>query len=263
MMLKTFALSLGILAAAGPALAQTAATAAELCDKGQVVTVRFNELIPGGTFDGFKAAASANQKFYRDRGINGNVQLVGRAMVRDAKTGTWSFSPNGVSTAHINSPMVRVDSNDPAWKAFVAQYDANSKVTAVQTLCYMPAIDETATIMSEIKRLEQVWVDKALSGDAAGLGAILDDSYMSYGKSKPETKADLLASTADPKKKPKAVSISDVTVRVEDDLAFAQGVWTETDSAGKVIRLSFLDIWKQDRRGAWKAIVSQVGPVGP
>lgn len=262
-MLKEIMIGLGALAASGAAMAQTAPTADALCAKGQVVTVRFNEIKPTGTIEGFNAAAVANQKFYRDKGIKGNVQLVGRAMVRDAATGTWSFSDKRASTAHVNPPGGgRGDPNDPAWKAFVAQYDANSTVTAQQTFCYMPAIDETATITAEIKKFEQVWADKAAAGDAAGLGALLDDSYMSYGKAKPETKADILANTADPKKRPASVKISDVTVKVDGGYAFAQGVWTETAKDGKVTSLSFLDIWKQDREGNWKAMMSQVGPVG-
>jgi len=262
-MFKEFMIGLGAIAAAGSAMAQTAPTADALCAKGEIVTVRFNELTPAGSFDGFNAAAVANQKYYRDKGITRNVQLVGRAMVRDAATGTWSFSDKRVSTAHVNPPSGRADTNDPAWKAFVAQFDANSTVTAQQTFCYTPAIDETATIVAEIKKFEQVWADTAAAGNAAGLGALLDDSYISYGKAKPETKADLLASTADPKKRPASVKISDVTVKVDGGYAFAQGVWTETAKDGKVTVLSFFDVWKQSRDGAWKAMVSQVGPVSP
>ncbi|MCA3696954.1 DUF4440 domain-containing protein [Aquidulcibacter sp.] len=262
-MFKQVMIGLGALAASGAAMAQTAPTADALCAKGEIVTVRFNELTPNGTFDGFSAAAVANQKYYRDKGITRNVQLVGRVMVRDAATGTWSFSTKDVSTAHVSPPGRGQDVNDPAWKAFVAQYDANSKVTAQRMVCYSPAIDETATITAEIKKFEQVWADTAAAGDAAGLGALLDDSYMSYGKAKPETKADILASTADPKKRPASVKISDVTVKVDGGYAFAQGVWTETAKDGKVTVLSFFDVWKQDHDGAWKAMVSQVGPVSP
>jgi ketosteroid isomerase-like protein len=262
-MFKEFMIGLGALAASGAAMAQTAPTADALCAKGEIVRVRFNEIKPTGTFDGFKAASVANQNYYRDKGITRNVQLVGRAMVRDATTGTWSFSDQRVSTAHVNPPSGRADTNDPAWKAFVAQYDANSTVTAQQMFCYTPAIDETATITAEIKTFEQVWADKAAAGDAAGLGALLDDSYISYGKAKPETKAELLANTADPKKRPASVKISDVTVKVDGTYAFAQGLWTETATDGKVMKLSFFDVWKQDRDGTWKAMMSQVGPVGP
>ncbi len=260
-MFKEFIIGLGAMAAAGSAMAQTAPTADALCAKGEIVTVRFNELLPTGTFDGFNAASVANQKYYRDKGITRNVQLVGRAMVRDAATGTWSFSDKRVSTAHVNPPGGRGDTNDPAWKAFVAQYDANSTVTAQQMFCYTPAIDEAATIGAEIKKFEQVWADKAATGDAAGLGALLDDSYVSYGKAKPESKADLLASVADPKKRPASVKISDVTVKVDGAFAFAQGVWSEVGKDGKTTNLFFLDIWKQARDGTWKALMSQVSEV--
>ncbi len=262
-MFKEFMIGLGAFVAAGSAMAQTAPSADALCAKGEIVTVRFNELKPTGTFEGFNAATVANQKYYRDKGITRNVQLVGRAMVRDAASGTWSFSDKRASTAHVNPPSGRADTNDPAWKAFVAQYDANSTVTAQQMFCYTPAIDETATITAEIKKFEQVWADKAAAGDAAGLGALLDDSYISYGKAKPETKADILANTADPKKRPASVKVSDVTVKVDGTYAFAQGLWTETAKDGKITNLSFFDVWKQDRDGAWKAMMSQVGPVGP
>lgn len=260
-MFKEFMIGLGVLAIAGSAMAQTAATPEALCPDGEIVTVRFNELTLGGTFDGFKAAAAANQKYYRDRGINGNVQLVGRVMVRDPATGTWSFSPKDVSTAHANPPMGRGNPNDPDWKAFVAQYDSNSKMSAQRSVCYAPSIDETATITAEIKKFEQVWAEKAAAGDAAGLGALLDDSYVSYGKAKSESKADLLASTADPKKRPASVKISDVTVKVDGSFAFAQGIWSEIGRDGKTKNLFFLDIWKQGRDGTWKALMSQVSDV--
>ena len=262
-MFKEFIIGLGAMAAAGSAMAQTAATPEALCPKGEIVTVRFNELTPNGTFEGFNAAAVANQKFYRDKGINGNVQLVGRVLVRDPATRMWSISPKDVSTAHVNPPGRGGDPNDPAWKAFVAQYDANSKVSTQRMVCYTPSIDETATVTAEIKKFEQVWADSAVAANAAGLGALLDDSYISYGKAKPETKADLLANTADPKKRPAAVKISDVTVKVDGSYAFAQGLWTETGKDGKVTELSFFDVWKQHRDGVWKAMMSQVGPVSP
>ncbi len=260
-MFKEFVIGIGALAVAGSAMAQTAATPEALCPDGEIVTVRFNELTPSGTFDGFKAAAAANQKYYRDRGINGNIQLVGRVMVRDPATGTWSFSPKDVSTAHVNPPMGRGNPNDPDWKAFVAQYDANSKVSAQRSVCYAPPIDETATITAEIKKFEQVWADRVAAGDATGLGALLDDSYLSYGKAKPESKADILASAADPKKRPASVKISDLTVKVDGSFAFAQGVWSEVGKDGKTTNLFFLDIWKQGRDGTWKALISQVSDV--
>jgi ketosteroid isomerase-like protein len=260
-MFKEFMIGMGALAVAGSAMAQTAATPEALCPGGEIVTVRFNELTPGGTYEGFKSAAAANQKFYRDRGINGNVQLVGRVMLRDPATGTWSFSPKDVSTAHVNPPMGRGDPNDPAWKAFVAQYDANSKVSAQRSVCYAPPIDETATITAEIKKFEQVWADRVAAGDATGLGALLDDGYISYGKAKPESKADILASAADPKKRPTSVKISDLTVKVDGSFAFAQGVWSEVGKDGKTTNLFFLDIWKQGRDGTWKALMSQVSDV--
>jgi len=72
-MFKEITIGLGALAAAGSASAQTAATPEALCPKGELVTVRFNELTPGGTFEGFSAAAVGNQKYYQ----------IGRASCRE------------------------------------------------------------------------------------------------------------------------------------------------------------------------------------
>lgn len=262
-MLKEFLVGIGALAIASSAMAQTAATAEALCPSGQLVTVRFNEITPNGTVAGFTEAAIANQEYYRNRNIKGNYQLVGRVLVRDRATNTWSVSTKDASTAHVNPPMRRGNPDDPAWKAFVAQYDANSKVVAERLVCYTRAIDETAAITSEIQALEQAWADKFVAGDDAGIAALLDDSFVSYGQSKPENKAEFLAAFPEVSKRPASVRLSGLTIRVDGGHAFAQGIWTETARDGKVRTLSFLDVWKQGRDGGWKAIMSQAGEVRP
>jgi hypothetical protein len=262
-MLKEFLVGVSVLAVAGTSVAQTAATPEALCPSGDLITVRFSELTPNGTVAGFTEAASQNQKYYRDRNIKGNYQLVGQVLVRDPATNTWSVSPKEVSTAHVNPQLRGGNSEDPDWKAFVAQYNANSKIVTQKMVCYTPAIDETAAITSEILSLEQTWAEKFVAGDDAAIAALLDDSFVSYGQNKPENKAEFLAAFPEPSKRPATVGLSGLTVRVERGHAFAQGVWTETSRDGKVRTLSFLDVWRQERDGAWKAIMSQTGELRP
>lgn len=123
----------GIVAA--PALAQTAAsTSAWTCPVGQQQAVlRVNEIT--GTLAGYDQAVKDHVQWYRDHGYKENTITT---------TTVWGLGlgvPVAQSTTpqflsiHRNPPGVPSEKQDDAWKAFTAEYAANSKILATIVAC--------------------------------------------------------------------------------------------------------------------------------
>lgn len=134
LLILTATLSGTVLAA--PALAQTAApaTAASTCPSGQQEAVlRVSEIT--GTQAGYDQAVKDHIQWYRDHGYKDNT------ITNTAVWGLGLGAPVAQSTTpqvlsiHRNSPRVSSDKHDDAWKAFTANYAANSKILATIVAC--------------------------------------------------------------------------------------------------------------------------------
>jgi hypothetical protein len=110
-----------------------AADAATACKSGVPTMVRISALTPGGTRAAFDKATSDQIKWYRDHGITTNEVV--EASVLDSKTG--AVSPNEIMTLHYNAPSAAgtQPAPDAAYKAFVAEFRANSNITLEKLVC--------------------------------------------------------------------------------------------------------------------------------
>ncbi len=100
------------------------------CAGGQVPSVvRWSEIKPTGSADGFRQAVRDNLRWYRDHGYPQDqieaypVDLKGRPSAR------WFM------VVHRDYTEVSSDQQDAAWKAFVAAYGANADVREQQLVC--------------------------------------------------------------------------------------------------------------------------------
>ena len=109
------------------------------CD-GEIWVIRKSEIIPGGTLDGFKKAVADHNAWYRKNAVTGNAQRVGRVIVM-AKDQPPKLADTIVVTVHVNAPHDedKLPRNDAAWKTFVAEYRANSKIIEETPVCMDPA----------------------------------------------------------------------------------------------------------------------------
>lgn len=121
--------------ALSPGTSFAAKTSAEACPGGQVVTVRFSEIKPEGSKAGFDKAVADNQAWYAAHGHKKNKQVGGVVLERDKATGEWKPSATAVATVHLDPPSSDGAPPDEAWKAFVAGYDANSRIVYAGTIC--------------------------------------------------------------------------------------------------------------------------------
>lgn len=132
--MKTVMLALATLCLA-PTVASAASSPKDLCPNGQLAIIRFSEIKPTGSKAGFAKAAADNQAWYASHGLTQNHQVAGVVLMRDEK-GNWTESPNAVVTVHTNPPGPTAPAPDDAWKAFVAEYDANSTMKNQATICF-------------------------------------------------------------------------------------------------------------------------------
>ena len=118
---------------AAPSLAQDAMPACT----GSFAVVRVSEIKPGGTMKGFLDAAAAHQAWYRKNGVNDNEIVVSRVIVKDEKTGKFSYSNKEVITYHINPPDAKRTPNrgDADWNAYVKMYRDNSDMKSEYVTC--------------------------------------------------------------------------------------------------------------------------------
>ena len=108
--------------------------------EGEYWVIRKSEIIPGGTLDGFKKAVADHNAWYRKNGVTNNTQRVGRVVVA-AKDQAPKLADNIAVTIHTNAPHDedKLPRNDADWKAFVAEYRANSKIIEETPVCMDPA----------------------------------------------------------------------------------------------------------------------------
>jgi len=107
--------------------------------KGEVWIIRKSQIIPGGSYQGFLKAVADQSAWYRKNGVTTNEQRVGRVYDTDAQGRVTKLSDGTVETVHINSPkLASLPVNDDGWKAFVAEFQANSKIIDETEVCVNP-----------------------------------------------------------------------------------------------------------------------------
>lgn len=121
--------------AAGSAPVAAEEPEAWTCD-GRIAMLRRSEIIEGGSIEGFLEATRDHMAWYRNNGIDTNIQVVARVVERDSETGREIPSDREIVTLHIDPPdQEGLPVGDEAWEAFVAEYVANSKIVEARRIC--------------------------------------------------------------------------------------------------------------------------------
>ncbi len=123
------------LCAAALIASSAGALAAGPCKTGTPTIVRVSTIKAGGTRAGFDKAAMDQAKWYKDHGITANE--ITEAEVVDMKSGSLVPSATEVMTLHYNPPALvgKQPAVDDAYKAFVAEFRANSDITVEKLVC--------------------------------------------------------------------------------------------------------------------------------
>ena len=129
-----------VLASVGIAFAADAPAASPYAScKGEIWVIRKSQIIPGGTYEGFLKAVADQTAWYRKNGVTTNEQRSGKVFETDAQFNVTKLSSDMVETVHINAPkMKELPVNDAGWKAFVAEFQANSKIVEETQVCVNP-----------------------------------------------------------------------------------------------------------------------------
>jgi len=120
--------------AAAPAMA--AKSPLELCQGGQLASVRINTLKSPDSAAAYDKAAKDHVGWYRKRGMKENRLLTGPVLLFDRATGEWTASPTEVASLHLNqNTAVPPEKRDDEWNAYVAGYRASSDLTVDKFVC--------------------------------------------------------------------------------------------------------------------------------
>jgi len=117
------------------ALAASPALAAEPCPGGQPAVVRVSKILPKGSMAGFREAARDHAAWYRGHGI-AVTQFVAPVLVYDAKAKAQVVSTTEAMTVRIGDGDGTAIKRDAGWAAFVAKYQANSRVISETRVCF-------------------------------------------------------------------------------------------------------------------------------
>ena len=126
-MLKSIILAT-LLASGSEALAAGAAPA---CN-GDLVGMRVSSLKPGGSMAGFADAVRDNAKWYASHGLKDDRFAM--APVFESTDKTYKPSVTKAMTIHVYG-SAEAPKKDAAWEAFVAKYQANSKIDSEVKVC--------------------------------------------------------------------------------------------------------------------------------
>ena len=99
---------------------------------GQLVGMRVSSLKPGGSMAGFAEAVRDNAAWYAGHGLKNDRFSV--APVLEPADKTYKPSVTKVMTIHVYG-SAETPRKDAAWEAFVAKYQANSKIDSSVVVC--------------------------------------------------------------------------------------------------------------------------------
>ena len=99
---------------------------------GQIVGMRVSSLKPGGSMAGFAEAVRDNAAWYASHGLKDD--RITLAPVFESADKTFKPSVTKVMSIHVYG-SAQAPKKDAAWEAFVAKYQANSKIDSEVKVC--------------------------------------------------------------------------------------------------------------------------------
>ena len=115
------------------AQAAGAASPADLCQGGELVSLRINAVKPGAKA-AYEKAARDHLAWYRSHGYQGNRLLSGPVITGNPAEG-WTASDTEYASVHIDAPGVPRDKRDAGWDAYVKAYRDTSDLTVDKYVC--------------------------------------------------------------------------------------------------------------------------------
>jgi hypothetical protein len=104
----------------------------EFCQVGNLVVIRVSMIAPNGSLAGFKNAVADHAKWYTDHGYSKDEIVIAQVKAPDGV----AKAPDEVMTIHYRFQPVPASKQDATWKAFVAEYRANSTIVSETTACF-------------------------------------------------------------------------------------------------------------------------------
>ena len=132
--MKRFAM-LGAVALGTLSVSGSVQAAPDACPSGIYQIVRSSQIKPGGTVAGFAKAIADHAAWYASHGYTKDGFAWGQVMAMDPTTHAPMLKAGEYVTIHTSATDVPKDKHDAAWDAYVAEYQANSMVTATTILC--------------------------------------------------------------------------------------------------------------------------------
>lgn len=122
-----------LMVSAGAAQAAGAASPADLCKGGQLVSLRVSTIKPGDRA-AFEKATRDHIAWYRAHGFTGNRLLVG-PVISGGRADGWTASETEYASVHMDAPGVPPDKRDAGWDAYVKEYRDASDLTVDKFVC--------------------------------------------------------------------------------------------------------------------------------
>lgn len=129
--MKAFAMLGAAALLALPALAH----ADDACPSGDYTVIRNSQIKPTGSVAGFAKAIADHKAWYKSHGYPNDAFYWGQVMKMDPATHQPKAVAGEYVTVHAASSDVPKEKHDAAWDAYVAEYAANSTITATTVLC--------------------------------------------------------------------------------------------------------------------------------
>jgi ketosteroid isomerase-like protein len=134
-------------------------------------------------------------------------------------------------------------------------------LTIVAALTYPPPVPAQTTVVSEIVRLQEVWIVAQLQKDSATFGRLLADDFLFAG---PDgsllTRTQVMDGVASDRSQRLSEAGSEYRVQVHGNVAVLHGVITitfKTDGGTRKARLRFTDTWVKQADARWQCIAAQ------
>ena len=112
--------------------------------------------------------------------------------------------------------------------------------------------------VSEVEAAQELLRSSILKGDAAGMERVMHpDLIYSHSNAHTETRAQAIAAILAPGGTPKSVEFHDGKITIYGDTALYKGKVDITTSAGALIPLDALMVWRKTAQG-WQLLARQV-----
>jgi hypothetical protein len=110
-----------------------AASPADLCKGGELVSLRINTVKPGAKA-AYEKATHDHLAWYRSHGFKENRLMTG-PVITGVRGEGWTASETEFASVHIDAPGVPPEKRDAGWDAYVQEYRDSSDLAVDKFVC--------------------------------------------------------------------------------------------------------------------------------